>query len=148
MRVTKEIREYIRKQIIAKAQPKLDAVNNDIKIEEDLISSKIDSVEKFLEGCVEKLKEDVVEFAKSRGLTVRDALNFRLHVGCSDFVETYYDYCSNKPKYGNNKKYCKLWKDRRNLLEKINNSVTEIVFKLEAGAKRGEIEEMLAAIKF
>ena len=151
MRVTTEIKNYIRVEVYAKAKPRLD----ELKGKRDAIVKKYtDRYDQFVAAAkceVDALNKKLAATAKRLGLTARgekDGFVSSGNIRTNHFKEVYTSYHRDGYCYDYNDEIAAADKALSKLKSDIEHQITGVVFKLEAGAKRGEIEELLAAIKF
>ena len=151
MRVTTEIRNYIRAEIYAKAKPRLDELNEK---RDNIIKKYMDRYDKFVmeaEAETDALNKKLAATAELFGLTVRDKERDFVSCSCIQtcyFKEVYTSYHCNSYKYEYNHDIDAIDEMLNKLKKDIEHQISGVVFKLEAGAKRDEIFAMLAEIHF
>lgn len=151
MRVTTEIKNYIRDEVYAKAKPRLDELNEKRAA---IVKKYMDRYDKFVAEAkaeTEALNKKLAATAKRLGLTIKDkSCDF---VSCDNiktgyFKEVYTSYHYEGYKYKYNHDIDAMDEMLNKLKKDIEHQISGVVFKLEAGAKKDEIFAMLAEIHF
>jgi len=143
MRVTKDMKNYIRDLVAKKVEGKLAAaVEAKRKCDDALLKAKKDVLE-YARSLIPAMTEKVAKFAKGRGLTFREAENgnfaFATAIVDCDFAELTSDDAA-LPEI----KKIRDEPDRIN--SAIDKTVNGIVFSLELGkVKKAELEELIAS---
>ena len=150
MRVTTEIKNYIRVEVYAKAKPRLDELEGKRNA---IVKKYMDRYEQFVEATkceVNALNKKIAAIAKRLGLTERgkDCEFVLTNINTNYFDEVHTSYYRDGDYYDHNDEIAAADNALSKLKSDIEHQIAGVVFKLETGAKRGEIEELLAAIKF
>ena len=129
MRVTKNVKDYIHKEVSARIHKKYEAEEAQAKRERELR-------DKVYEDCRRAALEAVVKTA------AKAKLNFIEYNFTKDFV--HFNYGSFNIKDSNNIKSCHLWERRFNA--EVNEKTDEIIVELELGGDKAKLMEMLEAL--
>jgi hypothetical protein len=155
MRVTKEMKEYIRKCVEKKVVDKLAAAEKAKKDQDEKDSKALKAVEDYAKSLIPEATKKVIAFAKKQGLMwfeheprwhgISEDLNvaFSVSVDSCDFEET--------NSYGENKSAARkmrmeLDEEPKRIRKAVNEATNAIVFSLELGkVKKAELEELIAS---
>ena len=138
MRVTNDVKSYIKKEVWAKADGKYESlkaevvrINNELKDEHDKFYNE---QEKILADVSRRL----AALAKKRGLTLKDDKKVIKGFSEWDFVERDYHpepLASAERAVGN-------------FMDNVEHAINGIIFKLEAGGNSSDILKMIEEIQF
>ena len=151
MRVTTEIKNYIHDKIYAKAKPRLDEYQ---EMRDAIVKKYMDRYNKFCDKAkveVEAINKRLAATAKRLGLTMKyENCNFvsARNINTNCFNEVYTSCYLGYTKWEYNTEVDAVDKMIAKLEKDIEHQISGVVFKLEAGAKKDEIESMLSAIEF
>lgn len=126
MRVTRLIREYVEREVRAKFEPKIQAISDDYKKEQNEMVELINArVKAFREECVKMLTD--AGFDKPRGRFVYDISCYEIH---KESVEK------------------EIQKKRNELAAQERETIDSILIGLELGeTTKDEIKELIAAVE-
>ena len=152
MRVTKDMKEYIRSLVAKKVEAKLAAaVEAKRKYDESLVRAKKE-VREYAESLIPAMTEKVAKFAKGRGLTfldhqysyngqVCDDKNYAFCVALGD-----HDYAELTPNGAMLPEIEKVRNEPGRINAAVALSTDGIVFSLELGkVRKAELEELIAS---
>ena len=151
MRVTKDMKEYIRSLVAKKVEGRLAAANEAKRKCDDLAKAKRD-VREYAESLIPAMTEKVAKFAKGRGLTfldhqysyngqVCDDKNYAFCVALGD-----HDYAELTPNGAMLPEIEKVRNEPGRINAAVALSTDGIVFSLELGkVRKAELEELIAS---
>lgn len=136
MRVTRVIREYVEKEVHAKAEAKRKEVSGDYEDRKEKCMNEIDEFMTEVHRTV--VFPQVSMILRKHGM---DAITE------ASFVD--YAKCLRRTVPVQNKEeHEQIWKVRNELRNKENEVVQDLLINLELGANKNELKEMLESIEF